>query len=680
MAHPHGPGPGIRFVVVPFLPALQPALGVSSLLSVLRSRGIAGDVRYLNLEYGERVGWELYDYVAGGLPTPFLLGEALFARALWGERAPPFERYEQGVERWFQRVAALGGPGWEKPRREWERHVVGLRRAFAEAPRVVAEWATAVLADGPRVLGFTSTFQQNVAALALAQEIRRQAPAERVALVFGGANCEDDMGRALAENFSFVDRVVSGEAEEVIFDLVRDLPAGGSCGERFVQGRMVRDMDALPLPDFDDYFADPHRASLGERVWLVAESSRGCWWGAKSHCTFCGLNGGTMAFRSKSPERFASELETLSRQYGLADFALTDNILDMSYLTTLLPELVASARSYNLFYETKSNLRKDQLELLAAAGVRSLQPGIESFSTAVLKLMAKGTTRLQNVQLLKWCAELGLKVTWNFLYGFPGEEPREYEDMAELMPALFHLPPPTDSSNVRLDRFGPYWRSPERHHIRNVRRYWSYDYAFAALPAGERERLAYFFEYEYEDGRQPLDYARPSVERIADWRTAARAGARLELCAMDGAACVLDTRPCRVEEVYTLPPEGPVLLGALDAVVGRERLWEALRRQGWAIDQDRCERLLAELVERRFVIEDNGLCLSLVVDPRQRQRVEERQVSLRVARLGFRWPDDFPAPENRQLVRDAVLALGHPEARRPPAAAARSRREEAQTP
>src|SRR5689334_21736757 len=101
-----------------------------------------------------------------------------------------------------------------------------------------------------------------------------------------------------------------------------------------------------------------------------------------------------------------------------------------------MPRLVGDARRYELVYETKSNLRKDEVELLAAAGVSELQPGIESFSTPVLERMGKGATRLLNVQVLKWCAELGVKVSWNLLYGFPGEDPREYEAMAELLPLL----------------------------------------------------------------------------------------------------------------------------------------------------------------------------------------------------------------------------------------------------
>jgi ribosomal peptide maturation radical SAM protein 1 len=417
-------------------------------------------------------------------------------------------------------------------------------------------------------------------------------------------------------------------------------------------------MDALPLPRFDDYFAAVEHTSFRDDTWLAAESSRGCWWGLKSHCTFCGLNGGTMAFRSKSAPRFAAELETLSEKYGTTRIALTDNILDMTYLRTLLPELVAQARQYQLFYETKSNLRKDQVELLAAAGIASLQPGIESFSTPILKLMAKGTTRLQNVQLLKWCLELGVKVSWNLLYGFPGEDPGEYREMEELLPALFHLPPPMGASKVRLDRFGPYWKWPERYGICNLRHHWSYDFVFAGLPEEARDRLAYFFEHEYEDGSDPRAYARTVAELATDWRQAPRGSARLMLRTSAAGPTVLDTRPCRSQEVVPLTPAGLALLRVLDGYRSRGSVISGLHEQGVEISDAGCERLLADFVARRFVIEEKGSLLSLVVDPEQRHRVAERQVALRAGRFGFRWPDDFPDPAKQEVVRAAMLTLG----------------------
>ena len=47
---------------------------------------------------------------------------------------------------------------------------------------------------------------------------------------------------------------------------------------------------------------------------------------------------------------------------------------------------------------------------MATAGVRAIQPGIESLSTRILKLMRKGATRLINVRLLKWAAYYGMTV------------------------------------------------------------------------------------------------------------------------------------------------------------------------------------------------------------------------------------------------------------------------------
>jgi ribosomal peptide maturation radical SAM protein 1 len=493
--------------------------------------------------------------------------------------------------------------------------------------------------------------------------VRRRVPPTEVAIVFGGANCEDDMGRALADHFDFIDCVVSGEGEGVIVDIARRLRSDAdpnTAVPRFVQGPMVSDMDGLPVPSFTDYFAAADAASFTDNTWLAAESSRGCWWGLKSHCTFCGLNGGTMAFRSKSAPRFAAELRTLSETYGTTRIALTDNILDMSYLRTLLPELVAQAREYQLFYETKSNLRKDQVELLAAAGIVSLQPGIESFSTPILKLMAKGTTRLQNVQLLKWCLELGVNVSWNLLFGFPGEDPREYDDMTDLLPALFHLPPPMGASKVRLDRFGPYWKWPERYGIRNLRHHWSYDFVFAGLPEPARERLAYFFEHEYGDGRDPRTYARPLAELATQWRLAPRGSARLELRPSPTGQTIVDTRPCRSEDVFTLTPAGAALVRVLDGYRTSGSVPAALREHGVEISDAECERLLADFLVRRFVIEENGSVLSLVVDPRERQRVAERKVALRAGRFGFRWPQDFQDPEKQDVVRAAMLALGGP--------------------
>src|SRR5262245_59233898 len=112
-----------------------------------------------------------------------------------------------------------------------------------------------------------------------------------------------------------------------------------------------------------------------------------------------------MAFRSKSADRVLAELEEFRARYPATHVVAVDNILDMSYFRNVLPRLRDRRLGFTLFYETKSNLTKAQVKLLRDAGVLAIQPGVESLSTNVLRLMRKGVTSLQNIQLLKWCKQ-----------------------------------------------------------------------------------------------------------------------------------------------------------------------------------------------------------------------------------------------------------------------------------
>ena len=75
----------------------------------------------------------------------------------------------------------------------------------------LASCADEVLAATPRVVGFTTTFGQTVASVALAAELKRRDPG--IAVVFGGAGCEGVMGEALLRSFPSIDVVVRGGRE-----------------------------------------------------------------------------------------------------------------------------------------------------------------------------------------------------------------------------------------------------------------------------------------------------------------------------------------------------------------------------------------------------------------------------------------------------------------------------------
>jgi ribosomal peptide maturation radical SAM protein 1 len=392
--------------------------------------------------------------------------------------------------------------------------------------------ADEIRAIGPKVVGFTSTSNQNVPSLVLAKILKSRDPS--LAIVFGGANCDGPMGAALHRAFPWVDVVVRGEAERILPDLVRDLVAGravrpqaGLCfreGERAVTIPQATGipiaMDEIPTPTFDEYFErlakTSFAAELQPKLALVYETARGCWWGAKSHCTFCGLNGSSMAFRSKSPARILEEVTTLAGRYRLLDFDIVDNILDFRYFRNVLPQLRELGYDLRLFYETKSNLQRDQVQLLRSAGVDRIQPGIESLSTPILTLMRKGVTAFQNVRLLKWCAEYGIHPSWNILYGLPGEPPDEYARMAQVVPSLTHFAPPV-LGPIELSRFSPYHERPDEFGIEILGPSTWYRYVYD-LDESTLIDLALIFEYRYSDGRVPDTYVSPLRREIEAWR------------------------------------------------------------------------------------------------------------------------------------------------------------------
>ena len=188
---------------------------------------------------------------------------------------------------------------------------------------------------------------------------------------------------------------------------------------------------------------------------IKIEFSRGCWWGQHSQCTFCGLNGLGISYRSKSPEKALSDLLTISKKYRIVDFTVTDNILNPVYVTTMLKQLSQTETQLNLFFEVKAALSKKQILGMSNAGVRLVQPGIESLSTHVLKLMRKGTTMLQNIQTLKWLKQFYIQPLWNILYGFPREKEDDFLIQERVLPHIFHLTPPGGIFNIEMHRFSP---------------------------------------------------------------------------------------------------------------------------------------------------------------------------------------------------------------------------------
>ncbi|MBM7077362.1 RiPP maturation radical SAM C-methyltransferase [Micromonospora humida] len=501
----------------------------------------------------------------------------------------------------------------------------------------VRRLAEQIAADPPDLVGFTSTFMQNVPSLALARELKRLVPGIRTAM--GGSNCDGLQGPALHRNFPQLDFVLSGEGERSLPMLLDQIASGADLADvpglswRH-EGRTVVNPPArgalpfamVPAPNYDSYFRALAETPFAPQVrpMVVLETSRGCWWGEVHQCTFCGLNGSNIDFRSKAPDRIAGEVVELAQRYRVLDLIMVDNILDMKYLNTAIPAMAALDCDLRVHYEIKSNMTRDQLRSLKQANVTYVQPGIESLSSHVLRLMDKGVSAAHNVRMLRDGHDLGLNVTWNILYGFPGETEDDYRRLLGKFATLEHLQPPTGAWRIALERFSPYFEDPTQGFMYR-RPAEIYDFIYQ-VPRDELYDLVYLFDTRDQGIVGPIeDELKQGVER---WAQAYRGGDLSYRVDDRGRVTIEDRRASWPEETIELDDvHSNVYLGMFQ-VAGRAGIARRLADSGHQVTADGLDRMLRWFVDRGLAFEDEEryVAVALDVDPYRRKLIDGREV------------------------------------------------------
>lgn len=507
----------VALVNMPFSSSKYPSIQLGTLSALLKAKGVPVDCHHLNVRFAHKIGVPLYEMIC---EKRALFGEWIFSYLLFREN-PKRAEYPRLFAPVFEQVAKESG----HPASFFE------DMATRTAPQFLTWALTAIDWGQYKIVGFTSTFDQNVASLTMAKLIKDLYP--DVTIVFGGANYDGEMGMEYFRAFPFIDHVVVGEGEEILPELVRYVLAGKvgavPSGVAYRTGGTISftpnhslfsDFAKTGPPDYDDYYhllAELGEAAKGLDRILLYEGSRGCWWGEKHHCTFCGLNAQSMKFRAKSPEQAAREMAYLSSRYDTGRFRLVDNIIDLKYIENLFGRFAADHCDLDVFIETKSNLQKSQIRTLAAGGVKCMQPGLESLSLNQLQAMDKGVTPMQNIICLKWSAYYRIAVSWNILLGFPGETNEDYRRQIDLIPSLFHLHPPEATGKFWLQRFSPYYTKPHDYGIRITGPWTAYEYVYDARQV-DVSKIAYDFEYELDHWNVDQQVYQELVDLVQEWQ------------------------------------------------------------------------------------------------------------------------------------------------------------------
>jgi ribosomal peptide maturation radical SAM protein 1 len=483
----------VQMVCMPLQVTGLSPLSVPLLSTLLRQNGVRVDETYLHFDFAEAIGPQRYNQTVDGAAGA-RLGELLFAQEYHGTIE------DDEVQRsWSE----LFGPPDER------------RRALDTFGGICMQ---KVAASGADLIGFSTSCNQLLPSLWLARSIKERWPGVRI--VLGGSACAEPMGRRVFEAYPEVDYVVSGYGEEPLLDLA--LGRVTSPRALIVNEQSVR-LDDLPIPDYGPFLEQARACSRGPADLMLAfETSRGCWWGQKSHCTFCGLNQAEIVYNAKSSRRAEAEIRSLWESYGAGLFA-TDTILSRTHVREVLPRLAAYDSKPSLFYEVKSNMRASEVRLLRQANVQWVQPGIESLSTPLLGHLRKGVTALQNLAFLKWAREEGVRVSWNLLCGIPGERLCDYEEQVQLMSRIPHLQPPHGVSPIRIDRFSPYFEAHQAFGWSQLRPNAFYHLLHPQLSEPELADIAYHFD-PVGGSLHVQDYLATLQAAVSDWQRRHAAG------------------------------------------------------------------------------------------------------------------------------------------------------------
>lgn len=511
---------GIVLVSTPWPLFSRPSIQVGTLKAYLGARfpGLKVEAHHFYLKVAETIGYKLYQAISERTWP----AEAVYAALMFPERATQIEKVFRGE--------AAGKPIVRQ---------ADFRAATTAVKRVSDAFVDHVDWGAFGLAGFSVSICQMTSALYIIRRLKEKAPT--LPIVVGGSLIAGDSAMDLLEAFPGIDCAITGEGELPLSRLVghlqagndiADLPptpgivtrtsAGNSTAARVSQ---LETLDDLVLPDYDDYFSLLRTFDSQERFFptLPIEISRGCWWRHQKRavksakyagCAFCNLNLQWDGYRSKDPAKVVSEVDRLTSRHKTLSVALMDNLLPVKDSGRIFDGLAGLKKDLSLFGEIRASTPKRVLNAMQAAGFREVQIGIEALSTSLLKKLNKGTTAIQNLEIMKHCEELGIASVSNLILYFPGSDDR---DVAETMRCLkFALPfRPLRFVHFWLGLGSPVWQAPHAFGIRAVFNHPNYA---AIFPSGILGPMRLMIQaYRGDLGRQRRIW-RPVKDAVRDWK------------------------------------------------------------------------------------------------------------------------------------------------------------------
>jgi len=493
----------------------RPSIQLGVLKAYLRSQhpDVAVDADHAFLKIATALGYPLYHEIS----ERTWLAEAVYAALLFPRR---FAAIENLFNRQVKSGSLISTTGFEKITTE------------------VRETTDKLIADGDwdkyRLAGFSVSLCQLTSALYFIKQIKRRSPELLIAI--GGSTFSGSTSADFFKLFEEVNLVVTGEGELPFSRLVEHLkssapfaalpPVAGivtaetaEVNEIQTRFQQIKDLQDLPVPDFDEYFALLKDTGHGFFPTLPVEASRGCWWqrtsgvGKTSGCAFCNLNLQWQGYRAKDPAQVVAQIDYLTTRHQTLSLAFVDNVLPRKSTRTLFKNLADLSKDLRLFAEIRATTTPAELNLMAQTGMKQVQIGIEALATSLLKKLNKGTTAIQNLEIMRDCEALGLENHSNLILYFPGSDE---QDVAETLRCLEFATAyrPLKAVAFWLGLGSPVWRNPGSFGIKSVFGHPNWSYLF---PANFIASMRFMIQAYRGDLGYQRKIWRPVEDRIKAW-------------------------------------------------------------------------------------------------------------------------------------------------------------------
>jgi ribosomal peptide maturation radical SAM protein 1 len=507
----------VVLVSVPFPLYNRPSIQLGTLKSYLNAQlpDVKVDAHHIYLKIASDIGYRQYQAIS----ERTWLAEAVYSALLYPDRFG-------SIEKFYQRLAT-GNPWLQKKTfKLLTDQIESITTRFIHS----INWGVYGLA------GFSISLCQLTAALYFIKQIKKRFP--DLTMVAGGSMFAGESIRNVFSMFPEIDIIINGEGERPLSRLVRHLKNGGPPAkislipgvvtpESAASGapllfNQMEDLSALKQPDYDDYFnllqsLGPQNAFFPT---LPTEMSRGCWWrksceNAKfSGCAFCNLNLQWNGYRFRNPSEIVSEIDALTTKHRTLSVAFMDNLLPPGASADIFMQLGNLGKDLRLFGEIRANTPRRVLTAMRSAGMHELQIGIEALSTRLLTKLNKGTTAIENLEIMKNCEALDISSVSNLILYFPGSDP---EDLAETLRCLEFVTPfrPLKSVRFWLGYGSPVWQNPKAFGLKAVYNHPNYAVLF---PQEVYRNLRFTVQAFRADLGYQKKLWRPVIKKLKEWK------------------------------------------------------------------------------------------------------------------------------------------------------------------